>query len=220
MSEFDLNLKLIFDKIKPYSKSLKESLMRNRTVLLTLLLVGLTLLALPFGRVVKGPILIPSIKGPMMELVPLETFFSAPGETEDAFLMRVAVYLQTYTFHKQVEVCGNIWSDPQHTRFSVPLGTINAQLGCSTGNRGPFDDSGTAWQETGETIHSHPSRNRVVANHVDSLMGNFIEGNMVSNKPRKFSLPDLKGGPGYLVSGRMLQYQKDEGKVLRVVGTL
>lgn len=164
--------------------------------------------------------MVKTAKGAMTPLVKLDTFWSQPGESKDDFLMRVAAYMQSYTYFKQFEACGGIWETPDHTRWAVSLGTIEAQMSCLFSSHGPTDDSGTPWAYSGETIHSHPRQDQLKANAVDVLMGPFILGDVVSNHRRKFSPGDLAAGPGYLVAGRQLQYQRDGGKVHAVIGSL
>jgi len=185
------------------------------------LVVALSLLAIAPLRAAdldEGTVLTQwTAKGVTVTQYALATLESHPGEGKDAFLLRVAQYMGSYTYAKQVEVCGMIWVRPTGDAWAVPLGTLRSHVHCTTPDPIPPDLTGQGWLATGESIHSHPRAPRVVISALDAALGADNEGDVLMVDVRQFSPDDLKH-PGYLVAGRRLTYQSQGGRYQRVIG--
>lgn len=145
-------------------------------------------------------------------------YTSAPGETEQAFLLRVAGAMQTYTMRTGQEICGAIAR--QHDTFSVVLGTNHSQIGCLAGEAGVIEGA----IPTGETIHSHPAGSLFRLNRMDRQFAWATHAadpgaRTFRGSPNGFSETDYESGPGYLVAGGRLFYQS-RPKQTDVIGAL
>lgn len=157
------------------------------------------------------------------------TFTSAPGESHDAFVLRVAEALKTWTDDTGTEACGPIVQAKDGT-YSVQLTTEKAQTVCL---RSTVMPDGMTY--TGDSIHSHPAMKdgghqvRLTTHDFDVLeaMGRVklvddmrrMHIRTVEAEPDTFSADDYAAGPGYLVVKGQLLYQHGEGTA-QVVATL
>ena len=107
---------------------------------------------------------------------------SSPGEAKEAFILRVANYLQDWTEKNKVEACGYIITQGDIT--AVILQTQKRRDECLS------SASYKGWTLTGENIHSHPHRRKTNAH--------------------TFSETDYSI-PGYLVDSNELWYQNGKG---------
>lgn len=78
----------------------------------------------------------------------LYTEVSQPGETMDAFVVRIAPKAVEYTLKNSVEVCGMIETDG--SSFTMKIGSDQKNNSCTISV--PVKSSGV-------TFHTHPSRN-------------------------------------------------------------
>lgn len=143
----------------------------------------------------------------------IEDFSSAPGETKEAFLTRIAPALRAYSDKTGFEACGAIGTDGKGA-FAVVLGSSRSHIACvSYHNR-----VAAGMVSTGETIHSHGTTGSFNFNRVDKAL--YGDGEKVgiilmpahSQVLDRFSPTDLAGGPGYLATPTGLIYQAG-GKV-------
>jgi hypothetical protein len=144
------------------------------------------------------------------------TLTSEPDEDHDAFLLRVAHYMQRWTDTNNAEVCGYLASDG--TRWGVRLTTLKSQLTCISSKQVVPD----GMIASGENIHSHPSAGEhgTLSTSMDTkrVARAFREqvGRVIRPSPG-FSKDDFDAGPGYLVADGKLSYQAGEGTV-RILG--
>lgn len=141
---------------------------------------------------------------------------SEAGETEQAFLARIAPQLRTYSDRTGFEACGMVATDGA-SHFGVVLGSNHSHIGCvNDPTRVP--DGMTS---TGRTIHSHGRQGlRVRATEADwILMGNpqdpphYIGGFDLSH----FSDQDYQQ-PGYLATPNGLIFQAGARQVETIKG--
>ncbi len=134
---------------------------------------------------------------------------SLPGETEHAFLLRVAPQLRAYSDKTGFEACGIIGADG-HGGFGVVLGSSHSHIGCANDPARVI----AGQTSTGETIHSHGRRGlRILATPADVIMmGSPID------PPRYMGGFDLAhfsdadfAHPGYLATPTGLLYQAGQG---------
>ena len=147
---------------------------------------------------------------PLMKELPFSqigVYTSENGESERAFLLRIAPVLATYTHKTGWEACAMIATNG-HGEFGVVLGSNHVHMGCLSGQAG-IPDGMTL---TGETLHSHPEKTTIMINHDDEIyeratgMKNLHQTEF-HGSPKVFSIVDFSGGPGYLVASGKLLYQ-------------
>lgn len=147
---------------------------------------------------------------------PLQVMTSQAGEEKEAFLLRVASELQTYTANTGFEACGLVGVSTSD-QFAVSITTNKSHIGCLP----------TAKVEgfvfSSESIHSHPQVTHYRVNQVDvvflSAQGASVHVNMMDEiHPETFSKPDFAAGRGYLVTEGKLLYQYGAANPIRVVG--
>lgn len=145
----------------------------------------------------------------------LFTETSAPGETLDAFVLRIAPRLRAFSNETGFEACASLASDGE--RFGAVVGTNLGHTVCV--NFHAKVPAGMTF--TGETVHSHTHAARYRANKSDRLvlgpgtrLGQVVHG----GKPDEFSDEDY-AAPGYMVSTGRVLYQAGKGTE-RVVGAL
>ena len=140
----------------------------------------------------------------------LSTEVSAPGETLDAFVVRIAPVLRAYTRATGYEACGVLASDGE--RFAVVVGSNLSHAACGTSDT--FVPSG--FSPVGQTLHSHRTGGTYRANESDrTLMGGRVGANFKSSAPDEFSPHDFHA-PGYLVGARGVWHQEGRRAVRRV----
>lgn len=159
--------------------------------------------------------------GAQVMVLPLVATRSAQGESLDAFAMRVAPWFRNFTATSSFEACGRVGRSADG-QFSIVITTSHAQVGCANANM--FLEG---FEDTGETIHSHPQVRRYVAKGNDRA---FLRASLGGSRPvplrqrlngggLTFSEPDFASGPGYLVTASKVLHQRGKGTV-REVGEL
>lgn len=153
------------------------------------------------------------------------TFTSAPGESHDAFVLRVAEALKTWTDDTGTEACGPIAQEKDGTYY-VQLTTEKAQTVCL---RSTVMPDGMTY--TGDSIHSHPfkpGRSQVrLTSHDLAVLEALGQVALVDQmrrlgirtahaEPSTFSADDYAAGAGFLVVGSSLLYQHGEGTAHQV----
>lgn len=136
---------------------------------------------------------------------------SNSGEPLDAFILRAAPALNSYTKKSGFEACGVIASDAKTGRFAVRINSTKGAMSCGM-FRSNVPDGFVA---TDMTVHSHPERRIVMptAGDVAYFEAHPIGTRMVKQgRPENlgnalFSSTDYRSGPGYLVSKGRLWFQ-------------
>lgn len=142
---------------------------------------------------------------------------SEPGESMDAFALRIGPRLRAYSDETGYEACGVLATDGE--LFGVVIGSNRAHIACANFNA--FRPIGM--KPTGQTIHSHGVDGRFHANRNDvALQGQFFAGQMgiksvAGQKLNAFSNMDYEGGPGYLATPTGVIHQQGEGTVRQVL---
>lgn len=139
---------------------------------------------------------------------------SKPGETLDAFALRIGPRLRAYSDATGFEACGVLATDGE--RFGVVVGTNRAHIACA--NRSAFVPAGM--KTTGETIHSHGLDSSFQVNRSDRLLLRLPGTAMVTMSGQKldaFSPMDFHGGPGYLVTPTGVLHQQGTASSVRDV---
>lgn len=175
--------------------------MRAKTLFLTMLLTLVTAFASAQAADVGMT--------PAMRALPFKTldvYTSRPGESLEAFLLRIAPVLRTFTHTTGFEACGAIAKGP--TGYGVALGTNESQIGCLAGEAGVPE--GMTW--TGETLHSHPEDHELTMQPNDRAYAKATRtadpyARTFEGSPDGFSHADFRGAPGYLVANGQLLYQ-------------
>lgn len=155
------------------------------------------------------------------------SYTSNPGESRDAFVLRVAGALKAWTDATGTEACGPIVRTA--TGYAVTLTTEKSQVVCLISIQAPAGDT-----LTGDSIHSHPTdggrrKVRLTTQDMAALRalgrGGFVDMlrrmdiRQVDAEPDTFSPDDYATGAGYLVVGSRLLYQHGQGTA-RLVATL
>jgi hypothetical protein len=133
---------------------------------------------------------------------------SEPGESKEEFLLRLAAFQRGWTHYNGAEACGVIAR--KGDTYSVITQTIDSQVEC--GARAIY----AGWENTGETIHSHPEANAGGRVHITpgtrrvsaALVGRMTH---VQIRRHQFSEGDYASGCGYLVDHGALLYQCGKG---------
>jgi len=142
---------------------------------------------------------------------------SEPGESLDAFALRIGPRLRAYSDETGYEACGVLATDGE--LFGVVIGSNRAHIACANFNA--FRPGGM--KPTGQTIHSHGVDGRFHANRNDvALQGQFFAGQMgikgvAGQKLNAFSKMDFEGGAGYLATPTGVIHQQGEGTVRQVL---
>lgn len=153
-------------------------------------------------------------------VVMLEEIRSVPGETREAFLLRVGSVLQSYTERTAFEGCGLIWESHDGTGWAVPLTSNEAHAGCVITSA-----PAAGMRPTRESIHSHPAHGQETyrVSSVDRalLLGHAQLHAVRRSDGRTFSPTDLAGGPGYVVAeGRLLHHDGAGAASIRDLGAV
>lgn len=136
---------------------------------------------------------------------------SEPGETLDAFAVRLGPRLRAYSDATGFEACGVLATDGE--RFGVVVGSNQSHIACANFDR--FTPVGM--KPTGQTIHSHGVEGRFNANRMDvALQGQHFHGKpgvrgVAGQTLDAFSTMDYDGGPGYLATPTGVIHQKGKG---------
>lgn len=140
----------------------------------------------------------------------IATEISLPGESENAFLTRIAPELVAYSAKTHFEACGKVATDG-HGRYGVVIGSNGSHLACVEYN----DKVPEGMTTDGTTIHSH-ARCRFSMNHVDKVLNPSLAA-ISDSRPvplvmdgedlYHFSQQDFLSGPGYLATPNGVIYQ-------------
>lgn len=148
-------------------------------------------------------------------------YSSNPGESYDAFVLRVATALAQWTNDTGTEACGPIEQAKDGT-YHVQLTTEKAQTACLQSIV-----AGPGMTYTGDNIHSHPAAKnggytvRLTGHDLAALeaLGRMKLVNELRRfnirtlpvEPDTFSPDDYASGPGYLVVKGQLLHQHGKG---------
>lgn len=186
--------------------------MRTFKTVFWLVLALLASLAFPaIAHEAAGPIERLKIRGlGTVEYQHLFTQVGEPGESLDAFMVRVAPRLRDYSDATGFEACGVLATDGE--RFGVVVGSTRAHAAC-----GSFLEAVPAGMETtGETIHSHREGGLYRANENDRALLGLRPGSRFKTGPAdEFSHEDFHA-PGYLVGATGVWHQAGRTIVRRV----
>lgn len=159
-----------------------------------------------------------SVKG--LGVVTYQRLFEAvsePGETLDAFVLRVSPRLRAFSDETGFEACGVLASDGE--RFGVVVGTSHAHIACV--NLSVYRPEGMT--SVNKTLHSHGSEGKFKPNRADlALQGQHMSGrykrlNTVhGQKLDEFSDDDVRSGAGYLAGTQGRVYFQDGGAAREV----
>ncbi|HEL3200029.1 TPA: hypothetical protein ACKP7X_002508 [Stenotrophomonas maltophilia] len=159
---------------------------------------------------------------PGIGLVPYQQLFEAvsePGESLDAFALRLGPRLRAYSDETGFEACGVLASDGD--RFGVVIGTNHSHVACvNFASKVP-----AGFQPTEETIHSHGGEKTFAASATDVLLlskdafGSRSRTSLrvTGQKLGEFSKTDYQGGAGYLATPKGVIHQAG-AKHVRVLG--
>lgn len=146
---------------------------------------------------------------------------SEPGESLDAFALRIGPRLRAYSDSTGFEACGVLATDGQ--RFGAVVGSNRAHIACA--NFEAFVPAGM--KPTGQTLHSHGNDRPSRANKNDlALMGQQLAAQGGTGKALvtvagqaldAFSVTDFKGGHGYLATPAGLLHQQGSLGSVRTV---
>ncbi|MDF9442977.1 hypothetical protein EM864_14640 [Stenotrophomonas acidaminiphila] len=139
---------------------------------------------------------------------------SEPGETMDAFVLRIAPQLAEYTAASGFEACGAIATDGE--RFGVIVGSNGGHTVCVNFHRRVPD----GMTSTRQTVHSHTTMKtyRLTATDLLVVGGRPVGSVQRGGNPERFSDEDY-AAPGYVVTGKAVKHQAGKGTE-RVIGTL
>lgn len=142
---------------------------------------------------------------------------SEPGESLDAFALRLGPRLRAYSDATGFEACGVLATDGE--RFGVVVGSNQSHIACANFER--FVPAGM--KPTGQTIHSHGVEGRFNANRMDvALQGQHFHGkpgvrSVAGQTLDAFSAMDYDGGPGYLATPAGVIHQAGKKGTSRTV---
>lgn len=130
--------------------------------------------------------------------VPVGVWTSQAGESQDAFMLRLAVPMHAFTDRTGFEACGLIQHEIGGSRMRVYVTSNQSQIGCASVT---VDDPSFALPSRPETIHTHPGGHSITPNVNDAaLFSGYLPGreryDLHSNQ---FSDRDFAVGPGYVV---------------------
>lgn len=135
-------------------------------------------------------------------------FTSEEGETKDAFVYRVATFMNGWTHYNGVEACGFLLQRGES--YAVVVGTSDSQIHCDN-TFGKKD-----YENTGVTIHTHPTPRAdgkiKLTDRSRKFLGGAYDGrNFFAIERKQFSKGDYAAGAGYLVTEGVLLYQEGVG---------
>lgn len=139
---------------------------------------------------------------------------SEPGESMDAFVLRISPRLRAYSDATGFEACGVLATDGE--RFGAVVGTNHGHTVCVNFHR-KVPEGMTL---TGKTVHSHTTMRSYRLTPADLLVvgGGRVGTVQRGDNPELFSEEDY-AAPGYMVSGKHVWHQSGKG-TRRVVGAL
>lgn len=147
------------------------------------------------------------VNGPSPAAAPslaVGTWTSAPGESKDQFMLRVAVPLHAFTEATGFEACGVIAHERNGgSRMRVQVVTNQSQMGCL---EIAFDDPDfeiPVMVHDRESIHTHPKGSNIRPNAQDVALfpgrGMRAGHERFNLESETFSKLDYEAGPGYVV---------------------
>lgn len=143
---------------------------------------------------------------------------SQPGETKQAFLLRMAPVLREWANQTGMEACAEIGASDDG-RYGLVVGTNHSHLGCVIDPNRVLP----GMHATNETIHTHGRGNAFSPNAADMVMmdaqtAQRVDAVRAMRRPllggqtlNRFSAADYASGPGYLATPTGLIYQHGEG---------
>lgn len=159
----------------------------------------------------------PQVNAQALVRMDMAEYLSEPGESLDAFMLRVAPVLDQFTAANEWEACAAIGKTPEGDRYGFILTSSQAALGCLV-----YTDSlPEGMVSAGLTLHSHPGTKEVYPGYMDrqimAMRGRkVLQAEMKNHARGGFSPEDFDAGPGYLVAGGMVLYQEGRGHIRRV----
>lgn len=147
-----------------------------------------------------------------IDLIQVTTMVSKIDETKPEFLSRAAGLMEAYTLATGFEVCSNIYEG--NGRIGLFITTNNSHIGCVTALRPPMQ-----MNNTGETIHTHPTSPQIRLNKNDEILSHFHHKRnaLFRPNPHVFSDTDYQNGAGYLVIHGKIKYQQGVGTMQTVM---
>ena len=161
-------------------------------------------------------------RGERVMVSQVTTLHSRPGEELEDFVLRAGVLFRNYTAAMSYEACGLILQNGEG-RWAIPVVTNHSQIGCAMPT-----PTLAGYSMSGMTIHSHPTEHTITANAADRTFSSTRPGERQNAQrqqrrqtvnPHVFSAIDYASGPGYLVVGDKVMFQRGRGTE-RDVGTL
>ena len=143
---------------------------------------------------------------------------SEPGESLDAFALRIGPRLRAFSDETGFEACGSLAKDDAG-RFGVVIGTNRSRIACVNFN----SKRPAGFLPTGETIHSHGTTAGFLANRNDiTLQGQLLSGKsglrrVAGQRLDAFSKMDFDGGAGYLATPTGVIHQAGKESTTRNV---
>lgn len=181
-----------------------------------LAILSLAVLASPaLALEAAGPVERVNIRGiGTVDYQHLFTEVGEPGESMDAFVVRVAPRLRDWTAAEGYEACGVLATNGES--FGVIVGTNHGHTVC-VNFHAKVPEGMTV---TGQTVHSHTTAPRYRLTAADLLVvgGGRVGAIQRGDNPELFSAEDF-AAPGYMVSGTKVWHQEGKGTE-RVVGAL
>lgn len=148
------------------------------------------------------------------------SMISEPGESREAFIRRLAKYMQDWTDKNDAEACGFLATDGQ--RWGVKLTTQRSQVMCLMDPS--IVPTGLVAKHSDDTIHSHPRASQggwlEVSEATEKAAAVVGERGLERTGPwstkvrvsvNGFSRDDYSSGPGFLVANGVIYYQKGRG---------
>lgn len=150
---------------------------------------------------------------------------SRPDEPVQDFMMRVAPTLNAFAKTHGVEGCGYITHNPDTRQFGIRLTTQGGFFFCVNSVDLAYREPG--FRLTTSTLHNHPSGTYIKPSPSDVAIKRLLQGpdaEFVVARQKNygmlgFSPQDYKAGPGFLVAGDLLWYQRGRG-TMRIVGAI
>lgn len=160
-----------------------------------------------------------------MPAVPLCEAISHPGEAPQDFMMRVAQPLRAFAEWTSLEACGYLTHDPTTDTFGIRLTTNGGHAFCVNSIQHAYLEPG--FRLTTTTLHNHPTADRYAPTLADQTVFTLLKGPHAGPLPALqrnfgmlgFSPQDIQAGPGYLVAGGLLWFQRGKGTE-RIVGEI
>lgn len=154
----------------------------------------------------------------VFEAHPVQQVFQEPNESWDEFVSRSGRVMRDYTNKTGFEAGGWLCVHPGTRQGAMSVISSHSQISVSSGIKGcPL----RGYELTAEFMHSHPVKEHIVLTahdlhgHPTGNMARLFNGMRAGSKVRvgasggRFSKADIGIGPGYLVHGDNLYFQKD-----------